>query len=105
MRVYISGAITGTNDYYWRFAEAEKYLTSKGYKVVNPAAVVHAMPEMEYEEIMDFCFQLMDMCGAIYMMEGWQQSLGANREYGYACGKDMLILKYTDEVEQWTKQK
>lgn len=98
MKVYISGAISGTHDYYWRFAEAEKYLKSKGYKVVNPAAVVQSMPEMEYEEIMDFCFQLMDMCGAIYMMEGWQQSLGANREYGYAVGKEMCVLDHTMEL-------
>lgn len=31
-------------------------------------------------------------CDAIYLLDGWQQSRGANREYGYALAKDMMIL-------------
>ena len=30
MKIYISGAITGTDDYMERFAKAEKELTAKG---------------------------------------------------------------------------
>lgn len=39
MKIYISGAITGTDDYVERFAKAEKELTEQGYSVVNPAKV------------------------------------------------------------------
>lgn len=35
---------------------------------------------------------LLDMCDTIYMLDGWQQSRGANREFGYAFAKDMLII-------------
>lgn len=38
-------------------------------------------------------FHLIDMCGALYMLNGWEKSCGANREYGYALAKDMIILK------------
>jgi hypothetical protein len=42
---------------------------------------------------MDICLRLLDRCDTIYMLDGWQQSKGANREYGYALAKDMMIIK------------
>lgn len=35
---------------------------------------------------------LMDLCEAVYMLKGWQESKGANREYGYALAKDKIII-------------
>ena len=93
MRVYISGAITGTDDYMERFANAEKELTEKGYSVVNPAKVNAQLPQdTTYEEYMKMCFCMLDMCDSIYMLKGWEKSCGANREYGYALDKDMIIV-------------
>ena len=95
MRVYISGAITGTEDYLDRFANAEKEL--KEHQVLNPAAVCARLPELEYEDYMTVAFTMLAMADAIYMLPGWQQSKGANREYGYAIGKGMKII-YGEEV-------
>lgn len=92
MRVYISGAITGTDDYMERFARAEGMLADAGYSVINPAAVNAMLPQdMTYEEYMAHDMFLMDMCDAVYMLAGWEQSRGANREYGYALAKDYVI--------------
>ena len=44
MKIYISGAITGTDDYMERFEKAEKELTDKGYSVLNPAKVNAQLP-------------------------------------------------------------
>lgn len=94
MRVYISGQITGTDDYIERFARAEEKLIKDGYSVMNPAAVISKMPkDMTYEECMDMCFAMLDICEAVCMMSGWEKSCGANREYGYALAKDYIILK------------
>jgi len=94
LRIYLSGAITGTKDYMERFQAMEEKLTQDGYIVFNPAAVNSMMPEgTTYEEYMRVSLTLLDMCDAIYMMDGWRDSKGANREYGYALAKDMTIVE------------
>lgn len=93
MRTYISGAITGTTDYMERFAKAEKELAEQGYSVVNPAKVNAQLPEdTNYDEYMKMSFCMLDMCDAIYMLNGWEESRGANREYGYAITKDKKVI-------------
>ena len=93
MKIYISGAITGTDDYMERFAKAEKELTEKGYSVINPAKVNAQLPEdTSYEDYMKMCFCMLDMCDSICMLKDFDKSCGANREYGYALAKDMIIM-------------
>ena len=90
MKIYISGAITGTTDYEERFAEVEEKLKTQGYEVINPAKVGSALQEnTSHEEYMTISFALMDICNAVYFMPGWQQSRGCNQEYGYAIAKNM----------------
>ena len=93
MKIYISGAITDTDDYMERFSKTEKELTEQGYSVVNPAKVNLQLPEdTTYEQYMKMCFCMLDMCDSIYMIKGWEKSCGANREYGYAIANDMIIM-------------
>lgn len=97
MRIYISGAITGTDDYMERFRAAEERLTAAGHKVYNPAHANSYMPEgTNYEEYMQIAFLLLDMADTIYMLRGWENSKGANREYGYALGRDKNIVYEED---------
>ena len=91
-RVYISGAMTGVENYKDAFYEAEEFLLSKGYKVINPAYNDDVMPNAEYEEYMALDMFLLNLCDGIYMLKGWEKSCGANREYGYALAKGMEIM-------------
>ncbi len=96
-RIYISGPMTGTEDYAERFAKAEAYLADRGYSVVNPAKLDAALPaDLTYEEHMEVDMLLLASCDAVYMMKGWRDSRGANREYGYARGANKEIY-YEEE--------
>lgn len=98
MRVYISGPITGHEDYMLNFKDAETYLTEQGYIAFNPAAVNSQMPtDTTYDEYMQIAMTMLAMCDAIYLLEGWEQSRGANREYGYALAKGMKIVREVEE--------
>lgn len=97
MRVYISGPVTGTNDYIERFANAEEKLKMEGYAVYNPAYANSFMPEgTTYEEYMKVAFTLLSMADAIYLLKGWEESRGANQEYGYALAKELIVMRECD---------
>lgn len=98
IRVYISGPITGTNDYAMRFAEAEAKLEKMGFSVFNPARVNAELPEnLGHEEYMEISMAMLGMCDGIYMLNGWRDSRGACREYGYAMGKGLRIWHEPEE--------
>ena len=93
MRVYISGQISGVDDYKNNFRDAGKFLLLEKHEVIDPTAFDGILPKLTYEEYMKFDLALLDLCDAIYMLKGWEKSLGANREYGYAlaAGKHIMM--------------
>lgn len=92
MRIYISGPITNTPDYISNFSVAEQKLKSEypNAEIINPT-VLDKLP-LEYDEYMKLDLMLLDMCDAIYMMNGWEKSKGACIEFGYAVAKELIIL-------------
>lgn len=93
MKLYLSGAITGTTDYMDRFCNAQKALEEYGHTVINPADINSRLPEdTTYEQYMDVCIVLLGMAEGIYMLSGWEKSCGANRELGYALAKDKVVI-------------
>lgn len=89
MRIYISGPITGTDDYQKRFAKAEEYLRQQGYEVVNPARVNGQMPELTWDEYMNMSMTMLSLCDMIFMLRGWKESRGAKLEHDYASDRSI----------------
>ena len=88
MKIYIAGKITGNPDYKTHFAKAEKELIKKRHTVMNPTC----MPlGFGYEDYMRICFVMIDVCDAVYMLNNWEDSPGAIREYEYAKGKEIMF--------------
>ena len=101
MKVYISGPMEGVEDYLENFREAEENLLKLGQDVVNPARLDKAVKGcgLSREDYLDLDLALLRWCDAIVMLNGWQQSRGCNREYGYAIGRGMKIIEYESLAE------
>lgn len=95
-KIYISGPMEGVENYEKNFRRAENYLENQGYEVVNPANI--DVTGMSREEILKKDIRLLWECDGIYMLKGWQQSCGANREYGFALAKGMGVM-FEDDTE------
>lgn len=87
-RIYISGPITGHEDYLAEFALMEDKVKARfdgKVEIINPARICANLPESTgWEEYMNICLALVEMATVIYMMPGWKESAGACVEYGYA---------------------
>lgn len=93
IKIYLSGQITGTDDYMKRFATAEDRLTEQGYIVFNPAKVNAQMPkETTYEGYMEVSKAILMQCDAIYMLKGFELSNGATLEMQWALNKGMMFM-------------
>lgn len=96
MKVYISGPMEGNMDCLENFRVAEEVLLKLGHDVVNPAKLDKAVKGtgLSREDYLELDLKLLEWCDAIVMLDGWQQSRGCNREYGYAVGKKKKIISY-----------
>lgn len=92
-RIYISGKITGTNDYIERFQKVEDALKAQDYETVNPATMLSLLPtSTTHAEYMHVSYALLDICNVIYLIDGWRDSVGAVLEYDYALEKGLIVL-------------
>ena len=97
MRLYISGPITGIENYRRIFQGAKDALLAKGYDVVNPAELTEVIGDsFTYDEILAIDLDRLARCDAVVQLPGWENSRGANVEYGYALAADKIIIKLED---------
>ena len=80
-KIYIAGKIAGFDGYKEKFEAAEKRLLDMGALPMNPAVLPPGYKQAEYLHI---CFAMIEVCGAVYFLNNWEDSPGALMEYGYA---------------------
>lgn len=106
-KIYISGKITGTDDYMERFARAEKDLKKKfpEAEIINPARVNAELPKSTtYDQYMEMSMLLLKMCDTICMLNDWHCSDGAIAEYGFACCMKKKIVRQYKSGEFYVKE-
>ena len=65
-RIYISGPITGVQNYKEIFLKKQLELEKLGNEVVNPSLLHLIMPKSStWQEYMDICIPLLKLCGAV----------------------------------------
>lgn len=101
-KIYIAGKITGTTDYLERFAKAEEWLNENGYRdmVINPAKISNGLPSgtTTYKDYIRIGLSMLETCDTIFMLKGWEESLGASLELQYAMTLGYKVL-YEQEVQ------
>ena len=107
MKVYISGPMEGVKDYLENFREAEEALLKLGQVVVNPVRLDKAVKGcgLSREDYLELDLKLLEWSDSIVMLDGWQQSRGCNREYGYAIGTKKGIIAYNTLKTMGKEQK
>ena len=84
--IYISGKITGTDDYKDRFLKAEQKLRSRGFNVLNPVKAGkwlerYLAPKVPtWGQYMKQAIKSMMSADYIFMMKGYRESKGARIE-------------------------
>lgn len=80
MTIYVSGAMTGIENYnHPRFNAAAARLRAAGMDVTNPAEYPF-VDGWEWADYMKRDIILLMQCDSIYMLEGWSDSNGARIE-------------------------
>ena len=111
-RIYIAGPMRGLEFLgFPLFDAAAKELDRRGWRVINPADLdrVEGFDAMDltpgdthnwtttpanwpsYEAMMVRDLEAVEGCDAIYMLEGWRESEGANRELGCAVDQGLTV--------------
>lgn len=106
MRVFISGAITGIEDYKEQFAKREKELKEMGYYPVNPVKIGERLKsqlrrEPSYEEYLEEDLKILSDCDAINHLPNWEKSKGAIIEHKAAVKKGKTIVEIKILPRHW----
>jgi hypothetical protein len=98
-KIFISGRISGTNDYMERFAHAEEFLKNQNSNniVINPTKVTATLPHSSWEEYMDVTLPLLKQCNTVYMLRDWEYSYGARIENTWAKATGKAITYEREE--------
>ena len=91
MIVYLSGPITGKENFLDSFFGAEFQLMEKGDVVLNPAALPMGLSQEAY---MHIGIAMLREADCVCKLPGWEDSIGAKVEVALAdkCGKPVYTL-------------
>lgn len=93
---YISGSVSDDCDFRRKFDKAEKVLTKKGYKVLNP--VKDEKDGRNWSYYMRRDIRKLSKCDGIILLEDWYKSKGAQLELHIAIQLELPVLKYIEKT-------
>ena len=89
-KIYISGKITGDDNFKKKFKVAESKLRKSGWRIIaNPTSFPAALT---WEAYMIQDIRELFTCDAIFMIDDWKESKGAKIEHAIALNCNKLII-------------
>ena len=98
MKIYISGPISDDPNYKARFFAAESMLRLRGYETINPGKLYLVANGLEHSQYMKICMKLLRYADGIYLLDGFERSRGAMREYNRAHMLPNINIIYLEAV-------
>ena len=102
MKIYVAGKITGLDrsEAEKKFLKAKVKLVKAGHSVFIPT-VLPVYEDVTHENYLHICYSIIDVCDAVYILDNWQNSIGARKELQYASdwGKE-IIYEDSDTIEE-----
>ena len=87
--IYISGPITGVENYRERFDKVAEELHSRGYIVLKPSVLPKGLTDAQYMRI---DLAMIDCADCVYFLRGYERSAGALLELDYCRYTDKEVL-------------
>lgn len=105
MRAYISGPMTGYEDFnYPAFHYAAAEMRRRGHEVVSPAEQADASgldPQVhEWADFIRWDICVLVQCDTIVLLHGWHRSKGARLEHHIALELGMQVLTLAEALEE-----
>lgn len=93
--VFIAGPMTGYHNFNRsEFNTEAGLLEERGFTVLNPAILPDGLRHDQYLHI---TLSMLEQADAVFLLNGWEKSRGATREFDRACELGLLFL-YQDWV-------
>ena len=93
---YLSGPMTGIDDYNFpAFHEAAARLRKQGFTVFNPAESFDGKQDLDWTTYMKHDYEAILNCGAVMLIDGWRNSLGATLEVLFALSVGKPVFELT----------
>lgn len=80
-KIYIAGPISNNPEYKKHFDRVERELNRLDYIVLNPSILPKGLTQEEYMRI---CIPMLNIADSVYMLKGWEDSVGARIEHALA---------------------
>lgn len=96
--VFISGPYTGRPFAKLAFARAARELKQAGFRPIDPTRIVPR--EWDWGLAMELCLKLIDISDAVLQLDGWNESVGAVREWHHAQASQKPIFASVDAIRR-----
>lgn len=94
-KAYISGPMSGIPDEnYPAFNYAAAVLRRYDYRVCNPAETSAHLGELEHHEFLRFDLHRVLEADVVFVLPGWEESVGAKIEVAVACRVGTPVIKF-----------